>query len=54
MENKEENEFGIYGKCESCGCPIYEHMEENKKIFDATGMCGACTTGESAVYLDEL
>ena len=29
-------------------------MEENKRIFDETDMCGACATGESATYIDEL
>lgn len=47
-------EDGVYGKCETCEQPIWEHMEENKKIFDETGMCGACATGESAVYTNEL
>ena len=47
-------ETGIYADCGTCGQPIYEHMEENKHLFDETGMCGACATGESAVYIDEL
>ena len=54
QEPKKKKEFGIYGRCETCNQPIYEHMEENKKIFDDTGMCGSCATGESAVYIDEL
>jgi formylmethanofuran dehydrogenase subunit E len=47
-------EEGVHGKCDSCGNPIYEHMTENKAIFDDTGLCGVCATGESAVYFDEL
>ena len=47
-------ETGIYGKCESCGQPIYEHMEENIEMFDEFGMCGSCVTGEASTYIDEL
>lgn len=49
-----EGEEGIYAQCSVCENPIYEHMEENKGLFDDTGMCGACATGESATYIDEL
>ena len=45
---------GIYAKCSSCGQPIFDHMEENKAIFDDTDLCGACATGEAATYVDEL
>lgn len=49
-----KKEFGIYGRCETCGQPIYDHMEENKKLYDEFKMCGSCITGESATYIDEL
>ena len=50
----EKKEIGIYGKCQVCGNAIYEHMKENKELYDDFQMCGACVTGESAVYIDEL
>ena len=49
-----KREEGIYARCISCDNPIYEHMENNKKYFDDFDMCGACTTGESAEYIDDL
>lgn len=54
MQTLEEKLEGIYGKCEACHAPIYDYMEDNKKIFDDTEMCGACATGEAATYTDEL
>lgn len=53
-KQKKKKEEGIYARCETCGQPIWEFMEKNKKIYDDTEMCGACATGESAVYIDEL
>jgi len=49
-----EEETGIHGKCDSCGQPIYTFMENNIEIYNETGMCGACATGEAATYIDEL
>lgn len=49
-----DKESGIYAYCESCENPIYEHMDDNKKIFDETKMCGACCFGEVDIYTDEL
>ena len=49
-----KKEKGIYARCSSCDNPIYEYMEENKKIFDESDLCGACCMGEAAVYMDEL
>ena len=55
MKNiQKAKEEGIYGRCITCNNPIYDHMEKNKKLFDETEMCGACVTGESATYIDEL
>ena len=51
MKTKQQ---GVYAKCSVCGQPIYEHMEKNKEYFDEFDMCGACVTGESAQYVDEL
>jgi len=51
---KQKRPNGVYAECTSCGQPVYDHMEENKDIFDLTGLCGVCATGESAVYIDEL
>lgn len=53
-KRKTKRPTGIYGECDTCGQPIYEHMEENKEFLDEFGMCGACVTGESAAYIDEL
>lgn len=53
-EEKKEKEEGIYARCSTCGQPIWDFMEENKKIFDETDMCGACATGEASTYIDEL
>ena len=49
-----KGESGIYALCGSCENPIYQHMDENKGLWDDTHMCGACATGESATYIDEL
>lgn len=54
MTEKTKKEEGVYAYCEVCGQPIWEHMEKNKEIYDETGMCGACCTGESATYINEL
>ncbi len=55
MENKNtKKEEGIYARCSVCNQPIWDFMKENKEIFDETDMCGACATGESATYIDEL
>ena len=51
---KEKLPDGVYAECSVCGNPIYEQMEKNKEYFDGFKMCGACTTGESAEYIDEL
>lgn len=51
---KKEQKDGVYAKCETCQNPIYEHMKDNKAIYDDTEMCGACATGESATYIDEI
>lgn len=51
---KKKKEFGIYARCSSCGQPIWDHMEKNKKYFDEFDMCGVCVTGESKEYIDEL
>lgn len=48
------NEGGVYATCDACGNQIFEHMEQNKEIFDATGFCGVCATGETDVYFSEL
>ena len=49
-----KGELGIYAKCSTCDNPIYTHMKDNMALFDDTHMCGACATGESATYIDEL
>ena len=49
-----KKEEGVYARCSTCEQPIYEHMEENKKIYDVTDMCGACATGEAETYINEL
>jgi RNA polymerase-binding transcription factor DksA len=45
---------GVYGICQTCDNPVYGYMTENRQIFDLTGLCGVCATGESAAYFDEL
>ena len=47
-------EGGVYATCDACGNQIFEHMEQNKEIFDATGLCGVCATGETDTYFSEL
>jgi len=46
-------ESGLVGRCD-CGNAVYQHMEENVAIFEVTGLCGVCATGEADCYFDEL
>jgi Zn finger protein HypA/HybF involved in hydrogenase expression len=45
---------GVHGECDSCDQPVYAHMKQNIEIYDVTGLCGVCATGEAATYFDEL
>jgi len=35
--------------CESCGCEVFFNLD----IYELTGMCGACTTGEARLNYEE-
>lgn len=54
MKKNDKKDKGIYGRCSVCDNPIYEYMDRNKEYLDEFDMCGACATGESAEYIDEL
>jgi len=48
-KNNENKKHGVYGKCSACGRKIFTHMQENKKTFDAVGICAVCAHGDASL-----
>jgi len=47
IRQKKENEEKMI--CQSCGQEIFFNVD----IYEKTGMCGACTTGEARLNFEE-